>query len=224
MIRALAATAGTVALADQLLHATRDWGATRGEATRVLPGDELVPGSVEQTTLAVTVEAPPEAVWPWLVQIGRGRGGMYSYDRLENLIGLDIHSTDEIREEWQHLAPGDRVEVVPAGYGPIPQGYSFPVAQVLPGRALVLRQAPPEHPWNAVWSFHLVPHGPGRSRLLSRSIARRPSGIGLRLANRVMEPVTLVMTRRMLHGIKHRAERRFAEGAPVPVESPTAAP
>ncbi|MBN1097072.1 hypothetical protein JKP76_14085 [Blastococcus sp. TML/C7B] len=133
---------------------------------------------------------------------------MYSYDRLENLLGLDIHSTDEIREEWQHLAAGDRVVVVPEGYRAIPAGYSFPVAEVVPGRALVLRQAPPEHPWDAVWSFHLLPHGPGRCRLLSRSVARRPRGVGLRVANRVMEPVTLVMTRRMLRGIAERAQRR----------------
>ncbi|WP_409332746.1 hypothetical protein [Trujillonella humicola] len=219
MIRALVTATGAAALAAQLVHATRDWGATHGETARVLPGDELVPGPAEQTTLAVTVEAPPEAVWPWLVQIGHGRGGMYSYDWLENALGLDIHSTAEIRAEWQHLAPGDRVVVVPEGYGPMPAGYSFPVAQVLPGRALVLRQAPPEHPWNAVWSFHLVPHGPGRCRLLSRSRAQRPRGPGLRVATRAMEPVTLVMTRRMLRGIKERAERRVAAGAPVALDA-----
>ncbi|MGY1739582.1 MULTISPECIES: hypothetical protein [unclassified Blastococcus] len=220
MIRALAAAAGAAALSGQLLHVTRNWGATRAEAAMPLPGDELVPGPAEQTTLAVTVEAPAEAVWPWLVQIGRGRGGMYSYDRLENLVGLDIHSTDEIRAEWQHLSPGDRVVVVPEGYGPMPQGYSFPVAAVLPGRALVLRQAPPEHPWNSVWSFHLLPHDPGRCRLVSRSRTQRPRGPALRAATRAMEPITLVMTRRMLHGIRERAERRLAAGPPVPVDAP----
>lgn len=215
MIRALATTTGLAALAAQLLHATRNWGATPDEVARTLPGDDLVPEPAEETTLAVDVDAPAEAVWPWLVQIGKGRGGMYSYDWLENLIGLDIHSTDEIRGEWQHLAPGDRVVVVPPGYGPMPGGYSFPVAQVLPGRALVLRQAPPEHPWNSVWSFHLVPSGPGRCRLLSRSRTQPPQQAGLRIATRVMEPVTLVMTRRMLRGIAERAARRTGEGLPV---------
>ncbi|WP_198597847.1 SRPBCC family protein [Blastococcus atacamensis] len=216
MIRALAIAAGTVALPSQLAHATRSVAATSAEAAATLPGDELVPGPAELTTLAVTVDAPGEAVWPWLVQIGKGRGGMYSYDWLENLIGLDIHSTDEIREQWQHLAPGDRIVVVPQGFGPMPDGYSFPVAQVLPGRALVLRQAPPGHPWNSVWSFHVVPDGPGRCRLISRSCTQRPQQRGVRVATRVMEPVTLVMTRRMLRGIKERAERRVASGAPVP--------
>ena len=214
MIRSLVTGIGTAALATQVLHATRNWGAMPDEVTRVLPGDELVPGPAEQTTLAVDVEAPAEAAWAWLVQIGKDRGGMYSYDWLENLVGLDIHSTDEIREEWQHLAPGDRVVVVPPGYGPMPDGYSFPVAQVLPSRALVLRQAPPEHPWNSVWSFHFVPAGAGRCRLLSRSRTERPRQPGLRIATRVMEPVTLVMTRRMLRGIAERAARRV--GAPVP--------
>ncbi len=214
MIGALVTATGAAVLAGQAVHATRDWGATHAEAARVLPGDELVPAPAEQTTLAVDVAAPAEEVWPWLVQIGKGRGGMYSYDWLENLVGLDIHSTDEVREQWQHLTPGDRVVVVPPGYGPMPGGYSFPVAQVLPGRALVLRQAPPEHPWNSVWSFHLVPSGPGRCRLLSRSRTERPRQAGLRIATRVMEPVTLVMTRRMLRGIAERAGRRVPGRAP----------
>ncbi|MGY1753382.1 hypothetical protein [Blastococcus sp. SYSU D01042] len=215
MIRAVTTTIATAALAAQVLHTTRNWGATPDEVARVLPGDELVPDPAEQTTLAVDVGAPAEAAWPWLVQIGKGRGGMYSYDWLENLIGLDIHSTDEIREEWQHLVPGDRVVVVPSGYGPMPDGYSFPVAQVHPGRALVLRQAPPEHPWNSVWSFHLVPSGVGRCRLLSRSRTEPPQELGLRIATRLMEPVTLVMTRRMLRGIAERAARPTGGRTPV---------
>jgi hypothetical protein len=205
----LLAAAGGVAL--QALHARRNWGATVEEAHALLPGDDLVPDPAEQTTLAVTVEAPAQEVWAWLVQMGHGRGGMYSYDWLENLIGLDIHSADEIREEWQHLAAGDRIVVVPQGYGPLPAGYSFSVARVDPGRALVLRQAPPEHPWNGVWSFHVVPTGDDRCRLLARSRTEMQEQVGLRIATRVGEPVTLVMTRRMLHGIKQRAERRPAD-------------
>jgi hypothetical protein len=197
--------AGTVGL--QVLHARRNWGATAGEVAATLPGDELVPDPADEMTLAVTVDAPAEVVWPWLVQMGHGRGGMYSYDWLENLIGLDIHTTDEIREEWQHLAAGDRVVVVPEGYRAMPAGYAFTVARVDPPRALVLRQAPPEHPWNGVWSFHVVQDGAGRCRLLSRSRTEAPTQLGLRVATRVGEPVTLVMTRRMLQGIKQRAER-----------------
>jgi hypothetical protein len=207
----LAVAAGAVGL--QAVHARRDWGATADEAAATLPGDELVPGPAENTTLGVTVHAPAEEVWAWLVQIGHGRGGMYSYDWLEDLIGLDIHSTDGIRAEWQHLAVGDRVVVVPEGYGPMPAGYAFRVARVDPPRTLVLRQAPPEHPWNGVWSFHVVPAGEGRCRLLARSRTEVQPQVGLRLAIRLGEPVTLVMTRWMLRGIEERAERRAGAAA-----------
>ena len=182
------------------------WGATETESVEALRGDHLVAEPAHQVTRAVTVEAAPEEVWPWIAQLGADRGGFYSYDWLENLIGLDIHSAGEIRPEWQHLVAGDRVVVVPEGYGPMPAGYAFTVARVEPPRALVLRQAPPEHPWNGVWSFHVVPDGDRRCRLLSRSRTEVPQQVGMRLATRVGEPVTLVMTRRMLHGIKPRAE------------------
>jgi uncharacterized protein YndB with AHSA1/START domain len=208
VLRPVLLSAGAAALALAAVHARRNWGATAEEATAVLPGDELVPDPAENTTLGVTVAAPAELVWRWLVQIGQDRGGMYSYDRLENLIGLDIHSTAEIREEWQHLAPGDRVVVVPEGHRAMPAGYAFTVARVEPPRTLVLRQAPPEHPWNGVWSFSVVPTGESGCRLLSRSRTEVPPRTGLRLASRIGEPVTLVMTRRMLHGIGQRAERR----------------
>ena len=219
MLRSLL-LAGAGAAGLQLLRTRHDWGATREEAAAVLPGDELVPDPAEQTTQAVTVAAPAEEVWAWLVQIGADRGGMYSYDWLENVIGLSIHTPDEVREEWQHLAVGDRVVVVPEGWGPLPAGYSFRVARVDPPRALVLRQAPPEHPWNGVWSFHVLDAGEGRCRLLARTRTRIDPRPGPRLAGPlaglVGEPVTLVMTRRMLHGIRERAERRTARMTDTP--------
>ncbi|MGY1666716.1 hypothetical protein [Geodermatophilus sp. SYSU D00696] len=212
--------AGAGAAGLELLHRHRDWGATRAEAGAVLPGDELVPGPAGQTTLAVTVAAPAEEVWAWLVQMGQDRGGMYSHDWLENALGLDIHTTDEIREEWQHLAPGDRVVVVREGWGPLPDGYAFRVVRVEPPRALVLRQAPPEHPWNGVWSFHVLPGDAGGCRLLARSRTEVDPRLGARVAGRVLEPVTLVMTRRMLHGIRERAERRAGRTAALPAGGP----
>jgi hypothetical protein len=208
VLAALLLTVGSGALGLAVLHARRNWGATADEVGARLPGDELVPEPAEQTTLAVPVHAPAEEVWAWLVQIGQGRGGMYSYDWLEDLIGLDIHSAEDIRDEWQGLAAGDRVVVVPEGYRPMPAGYAFRVARVDPPWALVLRQAPPDHPWNGVWSFHVVPVGEDRCRLVSRTRTQAPPQPGLRIATRLMEPVTLVMTRRMLHGIEERAERR----------------
>ncbi len=209
MLRSLL-LAGAGAAALEYLHRHRDLGATPDEVAALLPGDELVPEPASQTTLAVTVDAPAEEVWAWLVQMGADRGGMYSYDWLENLVGLHIHTADEVREEWQHLAVGDQVVVVPEGWGPLPDGYAFRVALVDPPRALVLRQAPPEHPWHGVWSFHVLTEDPGRCRLLARSRTAVAPRVGPRLAGRVMEPVTLVMTRRMLHGIRARAQRPVA--------------
>jgi len=190
-------------------HRARNWGATPDECGAQYPGDELVPDPAGTTTRAVSIAAPAEEVWRWLVQIGRGRGGMYSYDRLENLLGLDIHSTGEIRDEWQHLGVGDRVVLVAPGWMGLKQGYSLPVARLDPGQALVLRQAPPEHPWDAVWTFVVVPQGPGACRLISHDRAARKTGAARCLegiATSLMEPVTTLMTRRMLLGIKERAE------------------
>ena len=185
----------------------RNWGATGREQGSALPGDELVADPASVTTRAVTVAAPAEEVWRWLVQIGQDRGGMYSYDWLENILGLRIHSADRIREEWQHLAAGDRVRLVRKGWLGLRDGFALPVERVNPGRAIVLREQPPQQPWDAVWSFHVIPLGPGRCRLISRSRSALPRGAA-RLATWVMEPVTLLMTRKMLLGIKQRAERR----------------
>ncbi len=82
-----------------------------------------------------------------------------------------------------------------------------------PGRAIVLREQPPQQPWDAAWSFHVIPLGPGRCRLISRSRSASPRG-AIRLATWAMEPVTLVMTRKMLLGIKRRAERRAQPARP----------
>jgi hypothetical protein len=131
------------------------WGATPAEQGRTYLGDDPWPSRPIRSRRSPSTP-PPERVWPWLAD-GAGAVEAVSYDWLENLFGLDIHTTDEIREEWQHLEPGDRVVVVPAGRLGMPDGYSFPVAEVEEGHHLVLRQAPPEHPWDAVWTFVVEP-------------------------------------------------------------------
>jgi hypothetical protein len=131
--------AGIALAAASARQRLRDWGATPEEKRSVLPGDELIGEPADTVTRAVGIGAPAEEVWCWLVRIGKGRGGMYSYDWLENIIGLDIHSADAIHEEWQHLAVDDRVVVVPNGWMGIKGGYAFPVAAVEAGRAIVLR-------------------------------------------------------------------------------------
>lgn len=194
----------------------RQWGATTAEARSPLPGDERVAEPAEQTTRAITIDAPPEAVWRWIVQLGADRGGFYSYERLENLFGLDIHNSDRIVAEWQERAVGDLVLADAAGTG------GWYVVEVVPGEALVLAVGDLEagRPvrrdealrWEFQWTFALRPAPDGRTRLL----VRERVGFGSRLAETAMAPVGLVsfvMTQKMLRGIRRRAETGAARRA-----------
>lgn len=173
------------------------WGTTPTDLTRVMAGDVLLVDPTYSGTMAVTVDALPEHIWPWLVQIGYRRGGLYSYDWLDRLFGyLDRPSSTRILPEFQHLAVGDRI---PLGRGP-----SWPVATVEPGRALVLDMRNMGGlDW--VWQFGLYPVDEKRTRLVTRSCVRaRP--VWARLLTSAIEPAGFLMTRRMLLGIKQRAE------------------
>ncbi|GIF23341.1 hypothetical protein BJ973_000301 [Actinoplanes tereljensis] len=173
------------------------WGATAEEATARLLGDELLADPDIKSTRAISVAVPPAAVWPWLVQMGSGRGGAYTYDWIENLFGLGMHSADEILPQYQNLSLGD---VLPVG----PNGPGMRVKIFEPERALAFRSVD----GNWVWAFHLRPD-PGGTRLISRNrIAVPDASWPSRVVNRVvMEPGSLIMERRMLLGIKERAER-----------------
>jgi len=173
------------------------WGATPSDLARVMSGDSLLDKPTYLGTLAVSVDAPPEDVWPWLVQIGYQRGGLYSYDSLDRLFGyLDRPSATRILPEYQHLAVGDKI---PLGRGP-----SWPVAVIEPGRALVLDM---RHMggFDWVWQFGLYTVDEKRTRLVSRSSVHTQS-VWARLFTYVIEPAGFLMTRRMLLGIKQRAE------------------
>jgi hypothetical protein len=172
------------------------YGATAEEVAGVLPGDDLLPRPDLVSTRAVTIEAAPSTVWPWLVQMGSGRGGAYTYDWIENLLGLDMHSADEILPQFQQLAAGDVLPLGAAGPG-------MRVEIFDPERTLAFRSI--DGTW--VWIFHLSTSRLG-TRLISRNrIATPGAGLPRRLLNRVvMEPGSLVMERRMLLGIKQRAE------------------
>ena len=175
----------------------------------VLPGDELVASPAVQTTEAVWIDASATSVWPWLVQMGQDRGGLYSYEALENLIGLKFHNADRVHPEWQQLRAGDVVRLAPAGWMGLRDGVALRVAQVVPESAVVLRSAPTGFPWDAVWSFHLVPHMHDRCRLMirRRTALRHPGQVlGVELAG----PVTALMTRGMLCGIKRRVEAQIS--------------
>ena len=202
-----------IACARWFLPAVRGWGARSNDLFRPLPGDDLVPDPDMRHTRGITIAAPPDAVWPWLLQLGQGRGGLYSYDWLENLAGCDIHSVDSIVPDLQSLAVGD---IVSLRKGDMP---AFLVSAIDPGRSLVLvardpstgapAHAAPDVPMavDESWAFVLEPDGEGATRLLVRG-RRRIRGERMdRVAWSLIEAASLPMERRMLLGIRDRAER-----------------
>ena len=155
-----------VAAVAALLYAARrfyrNWGSTKEESHMWLPGDELVDGRIIQTTEGVWIDAEASAVWPWLVQMGQDRGGLYSYEALENFFGLQYHNADRIHPEWQRLAPGDLVRLAPRGWMGMREGIALSVVDVVEQQNIVLRATPPEHSFDAVCFGQ--PHPPlGRS-------------------------------------------------------------
>jgi hypothetical protein len=196
ILLALAALAASSWLYRSLLRErVLNWGATADEASRRLPGDDLLPDADIVATRAIRIDAPPSAVWPWIVQMGPGRAGAYTYDWIENLFGLNMHSADRIHPEWQQLAVGD---VLRSADRP-----GMRVEVLDPERVLTTRSEAGD--W--VWIFALTPDG-GGTRLISRNrISMQGAAAGQQLGMLVMEPGSLIMERKMLLGIKQRAER-----------------
>ena len=191
------------------------WGATDDEVATAIPGDDLTAEPAFQHTRAITIEVPPEQVWPWLVQLGADRGAFYSYDWLENLFGLDMHNPDEIVPAWQHLTVGDVVWADRARTG------GWIVERIILDEALVLKVADVGRRrairrdegvgFEFQWTFALRPHPAGGTRLL----VRERVGFGRPLIRWLMAPVgivSFVMTRKMLLGIKERAEHHSTSG------------
>jgi hypothetical protein len=178
------------------------WGATDGEANLALPGDDLLRSADLTATRAVTIRASASVVWPWIAQLGQGRGGFYSYDFLENLMGCEIHSADRVVPEWQHVVVGDEVRLAPQ--------LSLTVAFCEPGRSLVLRGGVPlgggPPPYDFTWAFTLRDRPDATTRLL----VRERYAYTRRWAQLLVEPteaVSFVMSQKMLRGIRDRAER-----------------
>ncbi|MBX9604062.1 MAG: hypothetical protein K2X35_23865 [Bryobacteraceae bacterium] len=181
------------------------WGATGEECGADLPGDE---GSAVETsaTRALTIQAPVELVWAWLIQLGQDRGGFYSYTALENLFLADMVNADRLHGEWQHRQPGDNVWMAPPSrYGGTGR---MVVSEVDAPRTLVLvtpedwtRKQRGERILEGAWSFHLFALSRGATRMLVRS--RGPSNLFRRY---VFDPAHFLMERRMMLGIRERAE------------------
>jgi hypothetical protein len=195
------ASTGTVyafsAYMNRLSRWWRTWGATEAELQRTMLGDSQVTLPGYEATLGVTIDTTPAAIWPWLTQMGYRRGGLYSYDWLDRLFGyLDAPSADRILPQWQRLAVGD---VIPVG-----RGGGFPVKAIEPFRSLVLAGYGRDVEWS--WELALTPVGPARTRLVSRNrVWVRPS-IRSAVTMTAIEPAAFLMTRKMLLGIKRRAE------------------
>jgi hypothetical protein len=175
----------------------RNWGASKGECQVRLPGDELVGDPVIQVTEGAWIDAPPSAIWPWLLQMGQNPGG---------LIGLWVHGDDRLHPEWQ-LAVGDAMRLTPKGWMGLQDGLSLRVDAITPERSVVLRATSPNLP-EAVWSFHLEPHWATHTRFLARA------RIGLRHTGEVVavelaRPAIALTTRGILLGIKRRVERQL---------------
>lgn len=177
-------------------HWMRRWGATPDELARVMAGDAIIASPTHSQTHAITVNAPPDDIWPWLVQMGYKRGGLYSYDWLDRLFGfLDRPSANRILPEFQHLAVGDKILL---------GSQELTVTALDPLRALALHQKAHGYEW--VWQFGLYPVDHGRTRLVSRGTEHIPNTVGGWLFMRVLEPTGFVMTAQMLLGLKRRAE------------------
>jgi len=192
------AAAGICLAASTISLWYRRWGVSDAELNQPMLGDKGVSTPTYVAMVAVTIDAPPEYVWPWLVQMGKGRGGLYSYDWLDRLFGyLDRRSADRILPEFQHLAVGD---VIPVGGS----AGGFPVKAIQPGDALVLGGETDAFQWT--WQFALIPVHRSQTRLISRSQARVTPSIATSLFMLALEPAAFIMTRKMLLGIKRRAE------------------
>ena len=222
----------------------RSWGVDPAEAAMPLPGDEVVPDATGGETRGITIEAPPDAVWPWLVQMGYGRAGWYSYDQLDQR----GRSADELVDAWQGLAVGDIVPTHPGG--------GFEVVALEAGRALVLKsdtallrsqaeaaeaakaglesattgvkasgamlsQMPEDYA--ASWAFVLEPLEGGRTRFIERFRVRfEGGGRGSRLTLPLVGFGVFVMMQKQMVGIRDRAER-LARAGVVPADVPAAA-
>jgi len=175
------------------------WGATDAELQMVLPCEELVEYPKLNATHAITIDAPASKVWPWLAQMGQTRGGFYSYDWLENLIGCRMHNADRIHLEWQTLNVGDEVWLHP-------KAPPLRVLAIEPGKYIALEKC---------WTFYLNPIDENHTRLIIRGRGDYYPDFKNPLLNFIyfrllFEPAHFIMERKMLLGLKGRAEAATA--------------
>ena len=218
-----AAALGALVYVGWLLPRLRTWGATAEEVAGPYPGADVVPDGRRGPTMAITIDAPPDQVWPWLVQLGGDRGGWYSWDHLDN---AGHPSAREIHPEWQALAPGDQVRYR-TRHGVVD---AWRVVSLEPNRFLALhgssdlrgRRLDPQQPRPSVsteglWGFLLTALPGGRTRLVIGGYETfRPRWLRRLLASWLFPPVVWVMQARMLQVLKRNVEETAAAGGPHP--------
>jgi proline iminopeptidase len=207
--------AGAIAYGTWVRPRLTGWGATDEEITGPYPGAEIVPGGEKSGAMSVTIDAPPEQVWPWLVQLGGDRAGWYSWDRLDN---AGRPSARRVHPEWQQLAVGDHVRYLTRRYGPVD---AWQVAALEPNRFLGLhgvsdlrgRPLDPEQPrprayTEGLWGFLLNELPGGRTRLvISGYQTIRPRWLQGFFYGWLLPPVVWIMQARMLAVLKRNVEQ-----------------
>lgn len=177
------------------------WGTTQAEIQATFPGDELVPAPASFVNRAVTIQASPEQIYPWLVQMGGGKGGLYSYTAFEGLIGCPLVNAERIHPEWQNLQVGDPVKMCPNEPAPPP----YIVAQIVQNQTLVMGHQE-NGQWVDLWQFILIPQADGSTRLILRTRTMMVGGFW-----DLIHPGVFIMEHGLLLGVKERAEK-LAQG------------
>ncbi len=192
------------------------WGLSKEEATRPLPGDEVVPSPKSKFTHAIKINAPAKYVWPWVAQIGQGRGGFYTYEALENLIGLQIYNSDVVLPEFQNpsiddtiaFAPGDRTPLVICEHG---RAMAIENSLDMDNNQMFYPKGPyPKNYLHLTWLWFIEELDENHSRFISRNrVDYAPNFKNKLMFGPFSEPIVFAMDRKMCLGIKKRAEKLF---------------
>ncbi len=192
------------------------WGLTKQDALRKLPGDDLVKNPRSVFSHGIIINAPAEFVWPWVAQMGKDRGGFYSYEALENIAGLGIYNSDLILQEYQHPKVGD---IIPFG----PEN-GYPLAICEPGRAMVIENCDdldnkttydpdkelPKNYLHLSWLWYIESLDDDSTRFISRNrVTYNPTLKNRFIFRFLSEPIIFAMDRKMCLGIKKRAEKLY---------------
>jgi hypothetical protein len=168
------------------------WGTTADERAARFPGDDLVKSSARMVNRGLTINAVPDQIYPWILQIGADKSGMYSYTWLENLVGCKMAKDENIRPEWQNLKEGDLMKMCAGDFAPPP----YIVAQVIPNQAVVFGHKENDQ-WVELWAFVLIPQADGTTRLITRTRTNMVGGFC-----EVIRPITFVLEQKMLLTLK----------------------